>query len=616
MSGICGILNRDRSPTDAALLQKMTAFLGDRGPDGSSTWVGKSVGFGHTLLRTTDESAGERQPLTLDGSVWIAADARIDARDELIARLRDRDRLVATSVPDVELILQAYHVWGENCLDYLIGDFAFALWDERQQHLFCARDHFGVKPFFYTLSGQHFIFSNTLDCLHLHPKVCDRLNERAIGDFLLFDFNYELNTTTFEEIQRLPGGHKLLVTAETSQRQRYWTLSLPQPIRYRRREDYLEHFRERMEVAARDRLRTEKVAIFLSGGLDSTTIAAAALDAASRNAQPLDLQAFTIVYDRLIPDRERHYAGLSAQHFGIPIHYLPVDNYSLYQAWDREELQTPEPRNAPLSLVNFHRLQQIARHSRIALYGQGGDEALKPSSMVEVFRGLNLMQACSDLADCLFVRRLRPPLGTGLLNQMRRKRKAQRGDFLYPSWLNPDFARRLNLPQRWREIQQHREPRFDHPPRSLAYQGLSPSPLWNLNFEAYDPGISKVPVEVRLPFLDLRLLDYLLAIPPLPWCIDKELLRVAMRGKLPGSICQRPKTPLAGSPIYEHLANGQQPWKKISHFSSISPYVDARQWQAELSAPKNIRQAWNNLRPLSLAYWLQQRDRAIAFKRP
>ena len=214
MSGICGIVNLDGAPVDRQLLQKMTALIAFRGPDAQNVWVDGRVGFGHTMLHTTLESEREQQPCSLDGNVWITADARIDGRTELKRTLEAQGRTELPNATDVELILHAYHAWGEDCVKYLIGDFAFAIWDSRQQRLFCARDHFGVKPFFYALMGQCLIFSNTLNCLRGHPAVSDSLNDLAVADFLLFEMNQDPGTTVFADIQRLPPAQRLRCSSD------------------------------------------------------------------------------------------------------------------------------------------------------------------------------------------------------------------------------------------------------------------------------------------------------------------------------------------------------------------------------------------------------------------
>ena len=114
MSGIVGIVNLNGAPLNRGLLNRMTEFLAFRGPDVQRVWIDGAIGFGHTLLKTTDESEDERQPLTLNGEVWIVGDARIDAREDLIAKLRSHGQEVATDAPDVELILRSYSVWEER----------------------------------------------------------------------------------------------------------------------------------------------------------------------------------------------------------------------------------------------------------------------------------------------------------------------------------------------------------------------------------------------------------------------------------------------------------------------------------------------------------------------
>src|SRR5712692_8529672 len=131
---------------ERALLQSLVDFLAYRGPDSRECWTNGSIGLGHAMLRTTCESLGERQPANLDGRFWIVADARLDGRTELIGELQRSGRVVRAKAPDSELILHAYATWGTPCVEHLLGDFSFAVWDARNQHLFCARDHFGIKP--------------------------------------------------------------------------------------------------------------------------------------------------------------------------------------------------------------------------------------------------------------------------------------------------------------------------------------------------------------------------------------------------------------------------------------------------------------------------------------
>ena len=129
MSGIAGLLSLDGGPIDGHLLSRLTESMQFRGPDARETWDGGRVGFGHAMLRATFESQHERQPCSLDGRVWIVADARVDGQSELCQKLRSAGHDCRQSTNDAELILQAYRAWGDDCVRHLLGDFAFAIWD-------------------------------------------------------------------------------------------------------------------------------------------------------------------------------------------------------------------------------------------------------------------------------------------------------------------------------------------------------------------------------------------------------------------------------------------------------------------------------------------------------
>jgi asparagine synthase (glutamine-hydrolysing) len=611
VSGIVGMMNLDGSPVDRELLGRMTGSLAFRGPDAQATWADGPAGLGHALLRTADESEHERQPHSLDGQVWITADARLDDRQTLIDKLKGHGRQVTPAVPDVELVLHAYHAWGEGCVEHLLGDFAFAVWDGRARRLFCARDHFGVKPFYYARVGDCLVFSNTLNCVRLHPGVSDRLNDLAIADFLLFGRNQEPAATTFADIQRLPAAHCLTCQGGQSRLRRYWTLPTDGQVRYRRPGDYVERFQELLRWAVRDRLRTTRVAVSMSGGLDSTSVAATAKGLLTEGNRPFDLRAFTMVYDRLIPDQERHYSGLAAQALGIPVHYLALDDYKAFDRRDEPELHSPEPAPYPFPAVGADYFRQIASHSRVALTGEGGDAVFfsSPSYFRGLLRNGRFGQAAVELGTYLLSHRRLPPLGTGVCSRLRHLFGKTPSGPAYPPWLKKDLATRLQLPARWKRLRAGTRSGPTHPLRPQAYESLA-DPVWLTVFEGNDPGVSLFPVEVRNPFFDVRLVNYLLAIPPLPWFADKELVRVAMRGHLPEAIRRRPKAPLAGFPEVEQCRTGiEQQVDGFDPHPRLTAYVE-RDVIPRLTGDGDPTTFSANLRPLSLNYWLRYSIRA------
>src|SRR5436190_10126394 len=163
MGGIVGVVHLDGAPLEGALVDALTASLSFRGPD-RRRWrlMRENVGFGHARLASTDLSGDVEQPFTMDGRHWVVADGRIDDRRDLLEALGARSDALRADVSDVELILRAYIKWQEGCVEHLLGDFTFAVWDEAEQRLFCARDQLGVNPFYYAHCSQVVVFSNTL----------------------------------------------------------------------------------------------------------------------------------------------------------------------------------------------------------------------------------------------------------------------------------------------------------------------------------------------------------------------------------------------------------------------------------------------------------------------
>jgi asparagine synthase (glutamine-hydrolysing) len=608
MSGICGIVQLDQAPVDRQLLQRLSDSMSSRGPDAQEIWLAGPVGLGHALLRIAPQSRRERQPCTLDGQVWITADVRLDGRAALIELLgsesQERESDLAL-LPDAELILHAYRAWGEACVDNLLGDFAFAIWDEGRRQLFCARDHFGVKPFFYTQLDGALVFSNTLDCVRRHPAVSRKLNDLAIADFLLFGFNQDPATSVFTDIQRLPPAQRLTLRDGKVRLERYWTLPLDGRIRYPHAQDYVENFKEIFRVAVADRLPTDSAGVLMSGGMDSSSVAATAAEVLGQRSNHPDLRAYTVVFDRLIPDRERYYSKLVAEAVGIPIHYLAADDYRLYERWDRPELRSPEPDHRPMRAYEIDHLRQVASQSRVALSGLGGDPALycSRSYLLAMMKKFQFRSLAAELGSYVLSRRRIP--GFGIRTRMKRWLQGGSG-WPYPGWFNRAFENRLDLPNRWRRFTQKTGSTHPtHPTRTEAYCRLLLR-VWAAEFEKYDPGVTNLQMEVRHPFFDLRLLNYLLALPPLPSFDDKHLLREAMRGKLPEAVRLRPKTVLAGDPIWELRGSNSAGLRPMSPAPELDQYVDRETVRPDLG--RNRLELLVNLRPLSLNLWLRQLD--------
>jgi asparagine synthase (glutamine-hydrolysing) len=607
MSGIVGILNLDGAPVDRDLLDLMTDSMTFRGPDAQRTWADGHVGFGHTLLKTTRESEHERQPFTLDGDLWIVADARVDGQRDLIAKLAARGEEVERGATDVELLLRAYRTWGEACVEHLIGDFAFALWDRPRRRLFCARDHFGVKPFYYAKLPHALIFSNTLDCIRQHPFVSGTLNECAVADFLVSDYNQDPGATFFADIQSLQPAHRLSCSGAGVHLGRYWMLPVDDLLRYKRRAEYVERFRDVLRTAVDDRLRTNRLAVYMSGGLDSTTLTATAHEILGKRCSSFDLRAYTVVYERLMPDQERRYSGLLGNALGIPVHYLTADRYRPFEFSTAAGMRHPEPDNDPFRAVHADLIEQVVAHSRVAFYGEGPDNLLYYEWRPYVRHLLRTFQFARFAMDvgCYVGCHRRLPLLRGIISRVKPSDRDISSCQTYPEWFNAAFASRVCLRERWEACQRLAVSRHPFRPKGSGSLDLA---SWRHIFERYDGGSTRLPFEVRHPFLDLRVVRYLLAVPAIPWCADKYLLRAATRKVLPEAIRLRPKAPLSKDALSEHLRQWPEWVHKQPHFvPPLSEYVDERAVRDRaLRADNTVSANWSNVRPFALNRWLSQ----------
>jgi asparagine synthase (glutamine-hydrolysing) len=607
MSGFIGIFNTDGAPIDSELLNRLTDSLTFRGPDARAVWCRSPVSFGHTLFETTWEARYERQPFTLDQQVWIVADARVDAREDLVRKLGCGHDLALNQTPDVELILRAYLKWGEACLDYMIGDFSFAIWDSRARKLFCARDRFGVKLFYYTRKSSCLIFSNTITALRFHPEVSSRLNESAIGDFLLFDSNWTLDTTFFTDIQKLPAGHQFTLTATHFERRKYWQLVEPETVRFRNEEDYIEGFKERFDEAVSDRMRTDNVAISFTGGMDSTNMTLAARRVTQRKGSHIKFKAFTGVWDSLIPDNERYYSGLAAGALNTPIEYQAQDAYRPYDGWEGR-FPHPELSHYPDLLNQTTFYKRCANFSRVLLSGQGGDEVFKSFNLFTLFRHDPSLHILIDLCNSILRHNIVPPIGTGLYGWWRSQRQTEKiPEPQVPKWLNKDFVTRLSLTDRWR-LWDHRNDPLD----ALA-TGSKPrfvTPIWERALTNCDMGFHGVPIDVRFPYLDLRVVLFVLSLPNMSWICNKHLLRSLGRGILPAEIISRPKTPLRGDPLAQSLRNNKELLINLSRLCLnpiLESILDVDAWRKSLRETSfETWPLWESLRVVSLNYWLQR----------
>lgn len=513
MSGLFGVLD----------------FSGARGPAGPCR------------LAFLEPSGGLQPVRSPDSAVHVVADLRLDNRRELIARLTDDGVPVPESPRDADLLLAAYLRWGEECPLHLLGDFAFVLWDSRRRRLVAACDPVGIKTLHHARIGSLLCLASEARQVLQHPAVPCRLDEGGVADYLL-DGTEDPARTLFLDVRRLLPGHCLVATSGGERIARYWSLDPDARTVYRRDEDYAAHFLDLFTRAVNDRLRTESgsVGILMSGGLDSSSVAAAAR---RRLPAARGLFAVSFLFERLRECDEREFIQAAADGLGLERETVLAERFPVLDPEAcRPSLESP-------SLAWDRCFQEALRRTRsrgarVLLTGHGGDDLMlgsylvyadrlrrgDPRAVLEVAR--YAMAQGRDHGRILY-RYLVQPLLPGRADQALRRLLGRAPGAELPGWIDAGFARRNGLAGRIQD-----EPRSA---REALYGHFRQTP-WDRAAHWYNQHAAAFGIEVRHPFLDRRLVEFILSIPPQKLFragLSKPLLRQAMTGVLPETVRMR-----------------------------------------------------------------------------
>jgi asparagine synthase (glutamine-hydrolysing) len=554
MSGLCGLLNFDGPPVETGTLSAMAQASSFRGPDGLGCHSLGPARFAALALHATYEAAADPQPLlSSDGTLLLVADARLDNLADLKHLLRDDPELQRALPGEAALILAAYNRWGLACVERLVGDFAFALWDQKEQRLFAARDPLGVKPFHYARTGRLIAFASDAQQILAHPAIDRELDPVSIGRYLA-GYPDDLERTYFQAIRRLPPGHRLVVTSTATRRERFWDVDPDRRIVYRRDTDYADHFRELLERAVTDRLRSAGTAVglSLSGGLDSSSLAALAAPRLGTGA--VRLVACTFVFERLAKCDERSYSQALADALGFENLLLDAEQHWLLENLneDQPDLETPFSGWQACTREMYRLLRE--RGTRVHLTGHGADDLLTGSGLAyaDLLRDGDVRAVAQAWGHARAIQRpvgralyrwlVEPLLPTRLATSVRGLTGTARRPST-PSWIEPELARRAGLDALGSES---RKPRFRQASRQELYDTMLRSAAFSRAVSWHDRMGSAEGIEVRHPFLDSRVIEYVFALPP-GRLVGREgrkaLLRRAMQGRLPDFVrLRRDKT--------------------------------------------------------------------------
>ena len=563
MCGIAGLVKLKQAPVDADLLWRMLGTLDHRGPDDRGVFVDANVGLAHARLSIID-LAGGHQPMSVEnGSLWITFNGEIFNYIELREELEKRGHRFTTR-SDTEVILRSYLEKGEECVQDFNGQWAFAIWDARHRKLFLSRDRYGVRPLFYTISGDNFFFASEIKAILACPGVKRELDLEGLDQIFTFWVTLAPRTA-FKDILQLQPGHSLVLKDGQVSIHQYWepeyvsreavTLSSPR--------EKAEELLALMEDAARIRLRSDvPVGAYLSGGIDSTFTTALI----TRFAQDR-LRTFSVAFEDANFDESSYQSEASAflhtEHSEIRCSAEDIGAIFPDVIWHTEQ---PILRTAPAPLYLLSRLVR-ASGFKVVLTGEGADEILGgydifKEAKIRRFWGRDIHSRFRPL----LLRRLYPYLDNiqqqpeAYLRSFFRVRPEDMANPFFshlPRWeltsrlktfFSDDVKQQLQTRNTLAELQQGLAESYSRWPDFCQAQYLETMhllPGYILASQG-DRMAMAHSVEGRYPFLDHRVGEFAARLHPslkMRSLNEKFLLKEAARGKVPESILRRSKQP-------------------------------------------------------------------------
>jgi asparagine synthase (glutamine-hydrolysing) len=573
MTALAGLWRLDGRPDASDDCARMLVVQELYGRHDGAQWSDGDVALGRRLMRVLPEDIFDHQPLTSSGGRYVlVADTRLDNRDDLTAALGIPAQQ-ASSLCDADILLAALERWGESCLERLVGDYAFALWDGTLRRLLLARDPLGQRPLHYHRSNNLFAFASMPKGLHALPEVPYAPNEIRIAEHLALI--PETGTQSFfHGVERVEPGHVVAITANGLTTRRHWQPS-GRRIVLRRPEEYSEALRALLDQAVQCRLRgAEDIGVYLSGGLDSGAVASTAARLLAPSGRRVI--AFTGVpregYDGPTPRNriinEGPYAAATAALYPNIEHVLvPNEGGSPLSELDRYFFLFDQPANAlgATAWANSFNNALQKRKIKVTLGGELGNMGLSYNGLEllpELFSGGQWLHLWREARALVASRRMSwrgviantvgpwcPPDLWGWLNRKINGHALEIGNY---AALNPRRFAEVDIPGRAKASN-----------LDLAYRpwknGLAMR-LWAL--QRGDPGnfrkggLGGWQIDHRDPTADLRLLEFCLAVPTeqfLRGGMQRSLARRALADRLPKQVLEEPRRGLQVADWHEDL---------------------------------------------------------------
>jgi asparagine synthase (glutamine-hydrolysing) len=548
MCGICGVVLNDGGIIRTEEIRNMLSLLMNRGPDDEGIWIKEGIGLGHRRLSIIDLETGHQPMCNEDGTIWIVYNGEVYNYPDLRKELELKGHKFRTT-SDTEVIIHLYEEYGTDSIRILNGMFAFAIWDESKKLLCLARDRVGIKPLYYAIRDEKFVFSSNIKPILQYFGQKPEVNLKLIPPY--FSMGYSLGEETiFKGIFKLQPGSLMVLSGSRLDRQKYWNLRFT-PLQRNTKSRYIEEMKHVLTESVRSQLRSDvPLGVFLSGGIDSSSITGLV-----SKLTAIQVKTFSAVFRFGQRYDESYYSRLCSKHFGTDNHEVIVDLESFRNFIPGFVLNQEEPTTDPSGIPLYFVAKLAREHVKVVLSGEGSDEMFGGYT---IYRHMGLMEKYRVLPEIfrkhLLDRIARLLFRNGKVNRFieaseRPIENRYRGVYFYDDdlmcrALSPDFKNSFDMQGQWDILKN-------------LYRIVSDEKLINkllfidTNIWLPEDILLKsdrmsmaASIELRVPFLDNSVIDFASCLPveyKLSGISGKYILKKAMGDLLPREIISRRK---------------------------------------------------------------------------
>lgn len=627
MSGIGGIVYFDGQKSTRHLLVRMADAMAHRGPHGRVYLNKANIGFVYLSLYNTPESKAASLPEErIKDNLAIVFQGRLDNREEIYN---------ATHLPlpfeestDSNLLLAAYLKWGTNCCSRLLGDFSFAIWDNRRRSLYCGRDHMGVMPFYYFHDNNFFAFASEIKGLLCLPQIHPDINKDRIADYLTCVIT-DSRSTFYSNIFRLPSGHDLTVSGDSSLiiKSNHYGKLTPTVHNYKDGYEFQEHFRYLFTDAVRCRLRAiNPVGAYLSGGLDSSTIVCT-ISALLQQELSSPLHTFSSVFNKTPECDERKFFSSVTERYPLFHHSEPLDDKLPGPVFDSMVTSEDEPFFAPFFISPWNLMKKAHQCNVGTLFdGHDGDSAISYGSgflnellysgrLIKLIRECRAIGSSSTLQSTLrTLYRVAAGCCFSKLQFTGLRSPAQKAFAANIHLLNGSFAKETYIKERL--LQESKRIGEQNLSEQIIQKNAITHPRQQLALELFERQAAYFQINPVYPYFDKRIIEFCLGLPAeqkLSRGFNRRIVRESFRDILPETIRTRKEKTYFNSSLNRGFLKTDKTWFYSNLDTMDEAIYDYINLQKFKKIYKNLKNNSENaaldelgfmLRCLSFSKWL------------